>query len=299
MRFGIDIGGTKTHAVAIDDEVTIVAQVRRETGTGAEQVVESAVAAARALAEQAGLAMAAVESIGVGIPGAVDQATGRVTHAVNLGFDELDLRRIMRQRLDVDVSVENDVNAAALGAYHLNGHDISSMAYLNLGTGLAAGLVLGGRLWRGSDGIAGEIGHIPIDPHGEICACGQRGCLETVASGSGLAKRWPSSDSQHVLSLYAAAERGDADAIAVQADFVGAVASAVRILVLTAGVDVVVIGGGISELGERLRSDVAAILDDWAATSPFLASLKLAARLRIVPDRSVTAAVGAALVPLL
>jgi glucokinase len=77
------------------------------------------------------------------------------------------------------------------------------------------------------------------------------------------------------------------------------VASAVRILVLTAGVDVVMIGGGITSLGEELRADVAAILDDWATASPFLASIGLSGRLQVVPDRSVTAAVGAALVPLL
>jgi glucokinase len=299
MRFGIDIGGTKTHAVAIDDEVTILAQVRRETGSGAERVVAAAVDTVRSLAAQTGVNVTDVTSIGIGIPGAVDHATGRVTHAVNLGFEDLDLGRLMRNQLGADVVVENDVNAAALGAYHLNGNGISSMAYLNLGTGLAAGLVLGGRLWRGSDGIAGEIGHVPIDPRGEVCACGQRGCLETVASGSGLAKRWPSTDAHHARALFAAADLGDPDAVAVKTDFVDAVASAVRLLVLTAGVDVVVVGGGISELGDRLRTEVAAILDDWAATSPFLASLKLSERLRIVPDRSVTAAVGAALVAVL
>jgi glucokinase len=295
MRFGIDVGGTKTYGVAIDDTAAIHASVRRETGTGADQVVGSVVAVAQTLADRSGIKMADVVSIGVGIPGTVDRATGRVTHAVNLGVDELDLGRVMRDHLDVEVSIENDVNAAAMGAYHLNGDGVSSMAYLNLGTGLAAGLVLEGRLWRGADGIAGEIGHIPIDPSGDVCACGQRGCIETFASGTGLARRWPYGDRHHAASLFAAADRGDSAALAVRADFVVAVASAVRILVLTAGVDVVMVGGGISSLGEPLRADVAAILDDWAATSPFLASIGLSGRLRIVPDRSVTAAVGAAL----
>ena len=79
-----------------------------------------------------------------------------------------------------------------MGAFHLLGRpDTHSMAYLNLGTGLAAGLVLNGALWRGSRGTAGEIGHIPVDPNGALCSCGQRGCLEMVASGSAVARQWP------------------------------------------------------------------------------------------------------------
>jgi glucokinase len=299
MRFGIDIGGTKTLGVAIDDDATIHAEVRLETGTGADSVVEAAVMACQLLAEKTGVKIRDVTSIGIGVPGTVDLASGRVTHAVNLGFEDLDLGRLMQERIDVVVSVENDVNAAAVGAYRRIENGISSMAYLNLGTGLAAGLVLDGRLWRGSNGTAGEIGHIPIDPHGDVCACGQRGCLETIASGTGLAHRWPSPEQHHAASLFAAADGGDLEAIRVRAEFVHAVASAVRILVLTAGVDVVMVGGGISSLGERLRAEVAAILDDWATASPFLASIGLSERVRIVPDRSVTAAVGAALVALL
>jgi len=109
--------------------------------------------------------------------GAVDVASGRVEHAVNLGLSGLDLGSEVAARLGRSVRVENDVNAAALGAFSLLGRTSSqSMAYLNLGTSLAAGLVLGGRLWRGSRGVAGEIGHIPVDPAGDRCGCGQRGC---------------------------------------------------------------------------------------------------------------------------
>ena len=169
------------------------------------------------------------------------------------------------------------------------------MAYLNLGTGLAAGLVLGGRLWRGAAGVAGEIGHLPIDPAGDVCGCGQRGCLETFASGSGVARRWARGAPRGARAVRGGSPRR-ADALRVKGELVDGVAAAVRILVLTAGVEIVVIGGGISALGERLRDEVAARLDDWACDSAFLRSVALSERIRIVPDRTVIAALGAALV---
>ena len=95
----------------------------------------------------------------------------------------------LEARLGVPVAVENDVNVATLGAVALSG--IRDLVYLSIGTGLAAGLVLDGTLRRGATGAAGEIGHVPIDPLGAVCQCGQRGCLETVASGRALAEAWP------------------------------------------------------------------------------------------------------------
>lgn len=301
MRIGVDIGGTKTHGVAVTETGDITAQVTLRTGFGAGQVVRTAVDAICALSDDAGVAVEDVSSIGVGVPGVVDHLTGDLQHAVNLGVDSLDLGRQLADRLGREVWVENDVNAAAVGAYHrLRGPDpaagVQSMAYLNLGTGLAAGLVIGGRLWRGAGGISGEIGHLPVDPAGEVCGCGQRGCLETVASGSGVAKRWATAERHVVAALYEAADRGEPDAVRVKADFVGGVAAAVRVLVLTTGVEVVVMGGGISSLGETLRSDVSSRLDEWASVSPFLRSVALSDRITIVPDRTVTAALGAALV---
>jgi predicted NBD/HSP70 family sugar kinase len=170
------------------------------------------------------------------------------------------------------------------------------MAFLNLGTGMAAGIVVDGRLWRGSTGIAGEIGHLPVDPQGALCACGQRGCLETVASGSGVARQWPTDDPLPVRAVFAAAADGDPAARAITARLATGIASAVRALVLTVDPATVVVGGGLSHLGERLLGEVHEVLHDWERTSPFLASLDLPGRVRLVPEGTPVAALGAALV---
>ncbi|RQP10347.1 MAG: ROK family protein [Microbacteriaceae bacterium] len=297
MRVGLDIGGTKTDAVAVGDDGRVVHTLRMPTGFGPEAVLATAVEAVERVSEATGTLVADVASIGVGIPGAVDSVTGRVSHAVNLGLADLELGEALRARLGRRVRIENDVNAAAVGAFHLRGLGSGqSMAYLNLGTGLAAGLVLGGELWRGVSGVAGEIGHIPVDPAGPACPCGQRGCLELYASGSAVARQWPSEDPLPVAALFAAAASGDPAAAAVRDRLLQGVAEAARLLVLTVDVDDVVIGGGISRLGEPLIAGVQAVIADWEAASPFVASLGLGARLRLLPPDFPAAAVGAALV---
>ena len=295
MRLGIDIGGTKTDAVAVDEHGALTQRVRLATGFGHTEVVETAVAAVTRIGELTGLTPGGFQSIGIGVPGMVDTASGHVAHAVNLGLDRLELGGMLAGRLGVGVRVENDVKAAALGAYHLLGLS-GTMAFLNLGTGMAAGIVVDGRLWRGSTGIAGEIGHLPVDPQGALCACGQRGCLETVASGSGVARQWPTDDPLPVRAVFAAAAGGDPAARAITDRLAVGIAAAVRALVLTVDPATVVIGGGLSHLGVRLLGDVHEVLHGWERSSPFLASLDLAARVRLVPEGTPVAALGAALV---
>ncbi len=297
MRAGIDIGGTKTDGVVLADDGSLAHRLRLPTGFGSEVVLDTALSAVLGLADLARVDPRGFSSIGVGIPGTVDSVSGRVSHAVNLGFDDLDLGGRLANRLGRDVRIENDVNAAALGAFHLLGlPGSSSMAYLNLGTGLAAGLVLRGSLWRGARGAAGEIGHIPIDPAGEECPCGQRGCLETVASGSAVARMWPTPDGSPVTALFAAAESGDPAAVPVARRLVENIAAAVRLLVLTADVETVVVGGGLSALGPRLIAEVRDVLGGWGSRSPFLASLGLGDRVQLVPPGAPAAAIGAALI---
>lgn len=291
MRVGIDIGGTNTDAVILDDAGSVTQSLRLPTGRGAEVVLATAAAAVAGLADAAGVSTSSFATIGVGVPGAVDPQLGVVRHARNLKVKHLELGPLLAAAVGAPVRVENDVNAAAIGAFHELGlSTYQSMAYLNLGTGLAAGLVLNGELWRGSRGAAGEIGHVLIDPAGPRDADGQPGALEVMASGSGVSSQWPAG----VTDMLAAADRGDMEAQGIRDRMFDAVASAVRILVLTIDVDVVVIGGGISMMGEPLLAAVNTVFDEWGSASPFLASLQLGQRVSILPPDSRAAAIGAA-----
>jgi glucokinase len=292
LRVGLDIGATKTLGLALDGDGAILAEVREPTEPGADGVVATAARVFEALRAATGQPL--VGTVGVGIPGLVDVDKGAVKHAVNLGVegDWLLLGDVLAERLGVPVVIENDVNAAALGAVALSGAD--DLVYLSIGTGLAAGLVLDGRLRRGEHGAAGEIGHLPVDPAGVLCQCGQRGCLETVASGSALAAAWPGAGVPAAQALFAAAESGDLAAVAVRDRFAAGVAGAVRALSLAVDPVTIVLGGGVAQLGEPLRAAVARALLEQAASSPFLASLDLAGRLRVVPADYPVAAVGAA-----
>jgi predicted NBD/HSP70 family sugar kinase len=291
---GLDIGATKTLGVLVDADGRVLQQVREATEPGRDGVVRTAELVVAHLG--AATDGARPTSVGLGIPGLVDVEHGTVKHAVNLGVDGdwVPLRAELEARLGVHVAVENDVNVATLGAVALSG--IRDLVYLSIGTGLAAGLVLDGVLRRGATGAAGEIGHVPIDPHGAVCQCGQRGCLETVASGRALAEAWPSAgDVPPAQALFAAAAAGDPAAVAVRDRFAAGVADAVRTLCLSVDPATIVLGGGVSHLGPPLVEAVADALRAQAASSPFLASLDLAARIRVVPDDQPVAAIGAAL----
>ena len=293
MKVGLDIGATKTLGVVLDDDGQIRAEVRERTESGAGGVVESAGRVVDALRAATGDPLAG--PVGVGIPGLVDVERGAVKHAVNLGLDGdfVPLGDLLAERLGVPAALENDVNAASLGAAALSGE--RDLIYLSIGTGLAAGLVLDGVLRRGGHGAAGEIGHLPVDPQGAACSCGQRGCLETIASGSALAAAWPSGDVPPAQALFGAAQGGDEKAIQLRDEFAAGVAEAVRVLCLAVDPATIVLGGGVAQLGEPLRVAVAQALLDQAADSPFLASLDLAGRVRVVPPDFPVAAVGAAL----
>jgi len=291
VRVGVDIGGTNTDAVVLDDAGTVAHSLRLPTGWGGDAVLSTATDAVRQLAGVAGILPSSFASIGIGIPGAVDVEHGTVTHALNLGVARLDLGALLGASLGAPVRVENDVNAAALGAFHQLGlAPAQSMAYLNLGTGLAAGLVLNGTLWRGSKGAAGEIGHILIDPAGPLDKDGQPGALEVMASGSGIASQRPGS----VSDMLAAAAAGDEHAAEIRRRMLDGIASAVRVLVLTLDVDLVVIGGGISSLGDTLLAEVRDVFASWEASSPFITSLGLGERVRMLPRDASSAATGAA-----
>src|ERR1700690_2154690 len=249
-RVGLDIGATKILGAVVAADGAVLAQAREATVPGADGVLATATRVLDRLAARFDGVLPS--HVGIGFPGLVDRDRGAVSHAVNLGLgdDWLPLAERLAERTGAAVMVENDVRAATWGAHILSGAD--DLGYLSIGTGLAAGFVLGGVLRRGAAGASGEIGHVPVDPDGPFCSCGQRGCLELTAAASALTAAWPTD---------------------------GAMSPAAAVFAPA----VIILGGGVTDLGEPLLAVVTAALRAQAATSPFLAAINLAARVRLLP----------------
>lgn len=291
---GLDIGGTKTLGVLLSPSGEQVATATAPAKKGNEGVVAQGLVVLREMLKSVSARENELTAVGVGIPGVVDPATGVVHNAVNLALTELALQTELEAALGCPVRVDNDVNVAAIGAaadLRLEG----TVAYLNIGTGMAASLVVDGTNFAGATGIAGEIGHLPVDPRGVACGCGQVGCLETIASGSALTRQWPSTQTHPSDALLAAHLSGDPDATEVFESFAEGIAQAVRILVLTYDPNFVVIGGGMRKLGLPLFEAIDQVFERWSRQSPFIASANLASRVVVLPRESNAGATGAAL----
>lgn len=287
---GVDVGGTKIEGVLTDGSGAVLATHRVPARPGDAQVVGDIVAVCRRLSD-------APLPVGIGIPGQVDSERGVVRDIVNLGIVRLDLAEEVGAALGAPVRVENDVNAAALGAAAIVGEPVPAgqdFVFLNFGTGLAAGVVRDGRVAHGASGAIGEIGHIPVDPNGLPCPCGQHGCLETVASGGAVARLWPQGEPP-MPDLLAKAAAGDAEAGRVLGMVVHAIGDTVQIVIQAYDPAVIAIGGGMAKTGRPLIDAIAAELDRRAAASHFLRTLDMPGRLRLLPADEPIGAIGAAL----
>ncbi len=276
---GVDIGGSSVEAVTRDETGRILDRYGiAERLQGGSRVASSAVAAVRALDS------ADTVAVGVGIPGQVDPRSGRVQLAVNLGIgaEPFDLAAQIEDEIGLPVIVENDVRAAALGAYEsftLAGNPFQSVTVLSIGTGISAGVVIDGALVRGSHGMAGEVGHVVVDETGPVCRCGQRGCLEAVAAGPAIGRAWPRGDSDAAATaLFSAAASGDPAALKVASRIAGHVTTALTWLAAAYDTEVVVLAGGVSSVGEEFLTVIRDQIVQRAASS------ELAAR-RLRPEQ--------------
>jgi glucokinase len=217
---------------------------------------------------------------------------------VNLGIEgPFDIAAALGDRLGAlgRVHVENDVNAAALGVTEALGLRSSSVAVISSGTGLAAGLVVEGRLWRGHRGVAGEIGHISIDPAGPACKCGQRGCLELYASGTAVARMLgPDAPAPRMKHIFAAAASGDATSRMIVDTVAEALAVTIRVVTLSMDPERIFLMGGLASVGTPLRDAVLDALAQAERDSPFLLALRMPERVSLAPDVADLPARGAA-----
>ena len=277
VAVGVDLGGTKLAARALDPAAPaeVLGETRVDTPRGAEAIAEAVAAAVQTVATTAAVAeRGGIAAIGVGVAGLVDrEAVLRV--APNLtGVRDLALAPVLRARFGVPVVVDNDANCATWAELRAGAARGARDAVLvTLGTGIGGGIVAGGRLQRGAHGFAGEPGHMLVDPAGPPCPCGRRGCWERYASGSGLGRlardaaaagrarrvvALAGGDAEAVRGEHVAraAMEGDPEAVAVVRDFAWWVAVGVANLVNLLDPEVVVVGGGLAEMGELLLEPV-------------------------------------------
>ena len=285
---GIDLGGINIAAAVVDEGGQIVGRDSRPTPHASGEVVaDHMAAAARAAAGQAGIPLGEIASLGVGSPGAIDPQAGMVLKWYNLAFDRVPLSGLLRERLGLEVFLENDANAAALGEYAAGaGRGSASMVAITLGTGVGGGAVLGGKLYTGFNYAGMEIGHFVLEYNGRPCKCGRRGCFESYCSATALIKRTREEMERHPDSLlwqaaggsldrvegrtaFIAMAQGDETARAVVEEYTGYLGCGVASLINILQPEVVCIGGGVSNAGETLLAPVRAIVDreDYARNS--------------------------------
>jgi glucokinase len=189
---GIDLGGTKIRSVVIQADGTILGEDVRPTDAeeGQDAVMDRLVASAQAAAAASGVPVASIVAVGVTAPGPVDFDAGILHQPPNLpGWDAVPVARLLTDRLNRPVFLENDANAAAYGEWRYGaGVGLRHLIYLTVSTGIGAGLILNGQLYRGADGAAGELGHTTIDVNGPPHNCGMIGCVEVLASGTAIAR---------------------------------------------------------------------------------------------------------------
>jgi glucokinase len=277
VRFvlGIDIGGTNLVVGCVAENGSALHSLASEptqAEAGASDVVDRLVALAeRCIAEtRRTIPGAEIVGIGVGAPGPLDTKSGIVLLTPNLGWVNLPLRQIIRDRIGLPAELDNDTNCAVLGEWWVGAARGSRHAIgITIGTGVGGGIILDGRLYHGASDMAGEIGHTTIDTEGRRCKCGNYGCLEAYASGPNIAARaregieagaesllleLVGGDPELItaITVYEALIQGDAYANEVMSETAKILGVGVANIVNVLNPDVVVIVGGVTRAGDHL-----------------------------------------------
>ena len=282
LYIGIDLGGTGIKAGIVDENGNIL--VKDSCPTGAERgygaVIQDMAGLALGLAERSGRHMSDIRAIGIGLPGVMDPRTGRVPFCTNLGWHDVPIIEEMAKYTDRPVFVDNDATVAGL-AESVAGVSAGcrDSLFITLGTGVGGGVILGGKVFSGSHGVASEIGHMVTVADGEMCTCGVRGCWERYASATALIREGrklcganpdtallkavdgdlKAITAKHVIDL---AKAGDPDCAHLFDRYVYHLCLGLRSLISLYDPEVIVLGGGVSHAGEFLLNAVRARLPE-------------------------------------
>ena len=281
----IDIGGTKTAAALVDGAGSVLSRGRVATPDTDDPIV--LVEVVEGLAQQvlgtAGAAISDVSAVGISCAGIIDTREGVVVFSPNIpSLRRTPLRSMLSERLGMAVRLGNDATLAALGEWQFGlNRSVADLVYITVSTGIGGGIVAGGKLYEGSCGAAGEVGHMVIDVNGPECPCGRRGCWESLASGRALAERTALRIEGGEASLIGelvggdlgkidaqlvsiAAQQGDAlakEMIATTAYYVGV---GLANLINLFNPSLILIGGGLTKIGEALLGPAAAVAKERA-----------------------------------
>lgn len=268
---GIDIGGTNIKAGVVDDNYNIIAvsKIKTNSALGSDEVLKKIAEAGKMAAEESKIPLSEIKWVGMGCPGTCNPETGLVEYSNNLKWENVPLQKTIAEALNIPAYIENDANAAALGEYYSGAaRDAKSAIVITLGTGLGAGIIINGKLFSGSNYAGAEIGHTVLNPDGDLCTCGRKGCFETFCSASALVKYTKRAIDRHPDSLLAreaekegkvsgrtafnAARSGDKYGQEVVDFFISYLACGLINTINIFQPDYLCIGGGVSNEGDNL-----------------------------------------------
>jgi glucokinase len=280
---GIDLGGTKILAVVLDEQGTILN--KSEASTNASEGPESVIQRMFDLIQRCLAPEHELASIGVATAGTLNAKEGIVAYAANLGWNQVPLGIRLQQEFGVPVNLENDANAAAYGEWAAGaGKGTKNCVYITVSTGIGAGVISSGRLIRGRDSSASELGHITIDWNGPRCPCGNVGCMELYASGTAIARRAQQlatdSPEQAATLMNAAnggpitsrhvaeaASAGDELSAGVLREAGRALGTGLVSIIHMVNPEVIVLGGGAANIGAPLLEPMNQAISDLGITS--------------------------------
>lgn len=265
---GIDLSGLHLRGGIVDATGSLLATMEQPfSGLGADPIREQLMALVASLLAHPAVNGRRLLGIGISVPGTVDTATGMLLDSTNLRLQNFPLRALLRERFGLPVFVEHDTAAAALAErYYGAGRGVSDLVYVIVSTGVGAGIVVADQVYRGEGGAAGELGHITVERDGQVCSCGKRGCLETVAAGPAIvasARRvldqgsatlmagWVESDPQRLTvdTVARAAEAGDRTAQEILNSAADYLAIGISTLACILDIRLVIVGGEVAQAG--------------------------------------------------
>jgi glucokinase len=272
LTCGVDVGGTKILGGVVDEDGTVVEELRVISPATDVAAIEDAITSVITQLS----ARHEVEAVGIGAAGYIDKSRSVVMFAPNLAWRDLDLRAEIEARVALPVVVENDANAAAWGEFRFGaGEDVDDLLLITVGTGVGGGVVLDGRLHRGGFGVGGEVGHMRVVPDGVLCGCGNHGCLEAYGSGTALVREARAAAAGGSLlartvldraggdpalitgpMITECAQAGDPFAVEQLADLGRWLGEGVASLAAVLDPAVVVVGGGVSAAGDLLLEPI-------------------------------------------